>query len=198
MKQEKSKYTVYWYLVLILLGAWAGLLAGVAVDGAVDKSGRIDITLLKTPDFASIDVYKKLFDEESNAKSGSLIGGFVVFLVIVNSVVNRKRLHRKGEEHGSAKWAGFAEKKKLADKGTIVGKKKGFYLAFKFGFPVIKYGEYSIRKAFIYKELEVVESASTTATGDKENADKTEKARESKPKKGKTKKVKETKQEQTP
>ncbi|MCL2077034.1 MAG: hypothetical protein FWH08_01350 [Oscillospiraceae bacterium] len=87
MKREKSKYVFLWYLVLVLFGAWAGLLIGVATDDAVDDNGRLDISLMETPPFESLETYKKITEEESNASKGALIGGFVVTLVILHITV---------------------------------------------------------------------------------------------------------------
>lgn len=136
--REKSKYAPVWYLLFIIAGAWAGLLIGVATDEAVDENNRLDITMMEMPDITSVETYKKLSDDESNARVGALIGGFVVVLIILQITSNRKRFHRRGEEHGSARWGTLAEKRKLADKGMKVGTK----------------GKRDILKPYIFVELE--------------------------------------------
>jgi type IV secretion system protein VirD4 len=143
MKREKSKYAMLWFAIFVVGGMWAGLLAGVSTDGAVDEGGRIDVQLLEMPDMAEIETYTKVFDNESNARSGAIIGGFVTAIVLYQLNSNKKRLHRKGEEHGSATWASLAEKKKLADKGIVVGEKKTWF------------GSREIKKPYIYVELKL-------------------------------------------
>jgi len=138
MKKEKSKYAAVWYLIFIILGAWAGLLVGVATDEAIDENDRLDITMMEMPDIMNIETYKKLSDDESKARMGAIIGGFAIVLVILQITSNKKRFHRKGEEHGSARWGTLVEKRKLADKGMIVGKK----------------GKKDITKPYIFVELD--------------------------------------------
>jgi type IV secretion system protein VirD4 len=142
MKKEKSKSAYLWYAVFVIAGMWVGILVGVSTDEAIDENNRLDVALMEMPEVADIETYRKIFDDESNARSGALIGGFVVAIVLFQLNSNKKRLHRKGEEHGSATWGSLSEKKKLADKGIVVGKKKTLF------------GKKEIKKPYIYVKLD--------------------------------------------
>jgi hypothetical protein len=121
--KEKSPYTPLLYLLIIVIGFIIGSFCGIALDNARDENGKVDFRQLKAPDISFSVLNDSLKDDDSNAKKGGVAGAFVVFLGIAQATANKKRFHRKGEEHGSAQWGNGAEKRKLADRGIIVGKK---------------------------------------------------------------------------
>jgi hypothetical protein len=110
-KQNDSRLFIL--LIVVIIGAVVGLLVGVSLDGAY-VDGQLDIDLMTMPDVTSIETYMKVNDENSRAKTGAIVGGFAGLIIVMSC--NNKRLHRKGEEHGSSAWATLAEKQKLADK----------------------------------------------------------------------------------
>jgi hypothetical protein len=150
--KEKSPYRPLWFLIFIALGLVIGAFVGISTDNAKDENGKFNLSLMESPPI-SISVLKdKLKDENSNAKKGAMIGGMAVALAIAQITTNNKRYHRKGEEHGSAHWGTLNEKKKLADKGIIIGKRK----AWKF-LPYPRKVEMDVKKPYIQVNLLPIE-----------------------------------------
>ncbi len=110
----------YWFfllivIILVVVGAWAGYV--------VDDVGKIS-KIMKRPEkyfseYAAAEYFLKavlqLFTFEGYTFIGGFVGfllGFVIFAMFAKS---GKRFHRKGVEHGSARWGSQAEKDIIAD-----------------------------------------------------------------------------------
>jgi type IV secretion system protein VirD4 len=124
MPKEKSPYAPLFFLIIIGVGFIIGAFVGISTDTAKNENGKFDFKLMKPPPISFSVLIDNLKNDESNAKKGSMTGGMAVALIIAQLTLNTKRYHRKGEEYGSAHWGMLSEKKKLADKGIIVGKRK--------------------------------------------------------------------------
>jgi type IV secretion system protein VirD4 len=122
--KEKSPYLPLLYIIFILSGFLVGAIIGISADNAEDENGKIDFKKMAMPDISFSILKDSLRDKESNAIKIGFVGGFAVFLAIAHVTSSKKRYHRKGEEHGSAQWGTSAEKRKLADRGIVVGIKK--------------------------------------------------------------------------
>ena len=99
---------------------------GFALDKSKNESGEIDFSGLLASVESSFADYKGILgsitDTETYCCKITFFGAISVGLYILYKYTTKKRLHRKGEEHGSARWATEAEAKRLADKKKV---KKG-------------------------------------------------------------------------
>ena len=115
---------LYAIIVFAVLYVSAGL--GAAMDLSVDDEGVLDFNVLMTQFetvLTSTDTVGAHFtDFSSYSFKITLMVGFALGIYALMKYTSRKRLHRKGVEHGSARWANEKEEKFLADK---VEKKKG-------------------------------------------------------------------------
>lgn len=124
MKKKTDPILLLLYIIIGIALIYFGAALGFAMDNAADKTGKID--------FMSIDFTAALSDAEILAKSAADINtncfqvasltAFIYFIFIAIKYVNRLRLHRKGVEHGSSRWATDSEKKMLADKKKKIKK----------------------------------------------------------------------------
>lgn len=110
----------YWFILLIIIvlvvvGAWAGYV--------VDDVGKMS-KLLKRPEkyfseYATAEYFLKAAIHFISFEGYTFIGGFVGFMlgfiIFAMSAKSSKRFHRKGVEHGSARWGSQAEKDIIAD-----------------------------------------------------------------------------------
>lgn len=115
---------LYAIIVFAVLYVSAGL--GAAMDLSVDDEGVLDFNVLMTQFetvLTSTDTVGAHFtDFSSYSFKITLMVAFALGIYALMKYTSRKRLHRKGVEHGSARWANEKEEKFLADK---IEKKKG-------------------------------------------------------------------------
>lgn len=115
---------LYAIIVFAVLYVSAGL--GAAMDLSVDDEGVLDFNVLMTQFetvLTSTDTVGAHFtDFSSYSFKITLMVAFALGIYALMKYTSRKRLHRKGVEHGSARWANEKEEKFLADKPE---KKKG-------------------------------------------------------------------------
>ncbi len=125
-KKKTSFSTVLIYLCIIAVVIYCIAAMGLAFDKSEKESGEIDFNELLISVESSFSDYKEIFnsvtDTETYCCKFTLLGAIFVGIYILYKYTIQKRLHRKGEEHGSARWATEAEAKKLADKNKV---KKG-------------------------------------------------------------------------
>lgn len=117
-KIDRSTLIIYCIIgVFILIGC---ILMGGAMDCAVDITGHIDFTRLGTgfnyvashPSF----IFSRLTNKNSYVPKMLFVGGATIGLyALYKYSEEKKRLHRRGSEHGSAKWGDDKEIKQLAD-----------------------------------------------------------------------------------
>ena len=93
--------------------------AGTAFDLAKGENGKVDFDLLSKSLDTTVKDAKLVFEmvrQGGYAARIPLFAAFGIGLFWLNKYANRKRFHRKGEEHGSARWANMKEVRSLADK----------------------------------------------------------------------------------
>lgn len=120
MKKKKSSLIYVAYIVGILLVAYIAAAIGKALDLSVKEGGKTDYsqfsgnfeTAFSQPSL----VFSGLKDKKSKTFGFAGFGVIGVVLFILMKSSGKKRLHRRGVEHGSARWATEAEARSLADK----------------------------------------------------------------------------------
>ena len=119
--RKTSKSTLIIYGIIILLIIIACCFIGSAMDYAVTPDGKIDINLMGDG-FNTVFDNPKLIVSSLKNKNGYTpkmlflgVAGTGIFALYKYSE-DKKRLHRRGVEHGSAKWGDEKEMKSLADK----------------------------------------------------------------------------------
>lgn len=119
--RKTSKSTLIIYGIIILLIIIACCFIGSAMDYAVTPEGKIDINLMGDG-FNTVFGNPKLLVSSLKNKNGYApkmlflgVAGTGIFALYKYSE-DKKRLHRRGVEHGSAKWGDEKEMKSLADK----------------------------------------------------------------------------------
>ena len=116
---------LYAIIVFAVLYVSAGL--GAAMDLSVDDEGVLNFNLLMT-EFETVltstdTVGEHFVDFSSYSFKITLMVAFALGIYALLKITSRKRLHRKGVEHGSARWANEKEEQFLRDNAD---KKKTF------------------------------------------------------------------------
>lgn len=121
MKKKKADpLTLILYAIIVFAVLYVSAALGAAMDLSVDDKGVLDFTLLMSQ-FETVlttpDVIMEHFTDFSGygAKITMLVA-FALGIYALMKYTSKKRLHRKGVEHGSARWANEKEEKFLADK----------------------------------------------------------------------------------
>lgn len=106
-------------VIMIIAGVWFGYIVDVTKtdDGEADVMAAVDAI----DDYTNIETFTSavksaVTDENGYARQGAMIcgiAGFIVFAYFASKP--NKRYHRKGEEHGSARWGDDKEKKIIQD-----------------------------------------------------------------------------------
>lgn len=118
-KTSKSTLVIYSIIAVIILTLF--MMLGAAMDFAVKPDGKVDISLIsngfsKITSKPSIIIYL-LKVKGSYAQKMTFFGAMVIGIyALYKYSEEKKRLHRKGVEHGSAKWGDKNEMQSLADK----------------------------------------------------------------------------------
>lgn len=119
-----SQSGIYVIIVFAVLYVSAGL--GAAMDLSVDDEGVLDFNIFMTEVESVLTspeiVWEHFTDFSGYSAKITLIVAFALGIYALMKYTSRKRLHRKGVEHGSARWANEKEEKFLEDKPE---KKKG-------------------------------------------------------------------------
>ena len=118
--------TILLYVIIVFAVLYVSAALGAAMDLSVDDEGVLDFNLLMT-EFETVltstdTVGEHFMDFSSYSFKITLMVAFALGIYALLKITSRKRLHRKGVEHGSARWATEKEEKFLADKPE---KKKG-------------------------------------------------------------------------
>lgn len=118
-KTSRSTLVIYGCIILVLLVLCTML--GAAMDYAVTSGGKIDFSLIEKGFNIIVSNPKLIFSaltrKGSYAPKMLFLGIMIIGIYILYKYTeDKKRLHRKGVEHGSAKWGDEKEMKSLADK----------------------------------------------------------------------------------
>lgn len=121
MPKKTSNITYFVYLVIAILAIVLGCIFGYSIDLTLTDTNRIDIMAAVNQAeavFASpSNAFKyALSDKKSYAFKGGVTGGMIVLIYAAYVSTTKKRFHRKGVEHGSARWGQEKEKLMLKDK----------------------------------------------------------------------------------
>ena len=125
-KKKPDMLTILLYAIIVFAVLYVSAGLGAAMDLSVDDEGVLDFNVLMTQFetvLTSTDTVGAHFTDFSGYSAKiTLIVAFALGIYALMKYTSRKRLHRKGVEHGSARWANEKEEKFLEDKPE---KKKG-------------------------------------------------------------------------
>ena len=120
--------TILLYAIIVFAVLYVSACLGAAMDLSVDDEGVLDFNVLMTQFetvLTSTDTVGAHFtDFSSYSFKITLMVAFALGIYALMKYTSRKRLHRKGVEHGSARWANEKEEKFLADRMSAGSKPK--------------------------------------------------------------------------
>lgn len=120
MKKKKSSLELVVYIIIALFVIYAAAALGTALDMSVTEDGKTDFSQFSINFESSLTqpklVFSALKDKKSKTFALAAFGTVGVVLFAMIKATNKKRLHRRGVEHGSARWATETEARSLADK----------------------------------------------------------------------------------
>lgn len=127
-KKKPDMLTILLYAIIIFAVLYVSAGLGAAMDLSVDDDGVLDFNVLMTQFetvLTSTDTVGAHFtDFSSYSFKITLMVAFALGIYALMKYTSRKRLHRKGVEHGSARWANEKEEKFLADRMSAGSKPK--------------------------------------------------------------------------
>ena len=127
-KKKPDMLTILLYVIIVFAVLYVSAGLGAAMDLSVDDEGVLDFNVLMTQFetvLTSTDTVGAHFtDFSSYSFKITLMVGFALGIYALMKYTSRKRLHRKGVEHGSARWANEKEEKFLADRMLAGSKPK--------------------------------------------------------------------------
>lgn len=120
MKKKKlDPLSIALYAMIVLAVLYVSAALGAAMDLSVDEDGVLDFNLLMSnveSVLTAPDVVGTHFTDLSGYSAKiTLIVAFALGIYALMKYTSRKRLHRKGVEHGSARWANAKEEQFLRD-----------------------------------------------------------------------------------
>lgn len=114
-KKKPDMLTILLYVIIVFAVLYVSAGLGAAMDLSVDDEGVLDFNVLMTQFetvLTSTDTVGAHFtDFSSYSFKITLMVGFALGIYALMKYTSRKRLHRKGVEHGSARWANEKEEK---------------------------------------------------------------------------------------
>ena len=120
--------TILLYVIIVFAVLYVSAGLGAAMDLSVDDEGVLDFNVLMMQFenvLTSTDTVGAHFtDFSSYSFKITLMVAFALGIYALMKYTSRKRLHRKGVEHGSARWANEKEEKFLADRMSAGSKPK--------------------------------------------------------------------------
>ncbi len=122
VKAPKKRFTtaeLVIYGIIIVIALILCILLGGAMD-ASSANGKVDITQLSQGFHVALQhpfqLLKRIADKESNVSKMLVLGMIAIGLIIAYQFTQEpKRLHRKGQEYGSARWGTKKDAKRLID-----------------------------------------------------------------------------------
>lgn len=127
-KKKPDMLTILLYAIIIFAVLYVSAGLGAAMDLSVDDEGVLDFNVLMTQFetvLTSTDTVGAHFtDFSSYSFKITLMVAFALGIYALMKYTSRKRLHRKGVEHGSARWANEKEERFLADRMSAGSKPK--------------------------------------------------------------------------
>mgnify|MGYP004467882427 FL=1 len=127
-KKKPDMLTILLYAIIVFAVLYVSAGLGAAMDLSVDDEGVLDFNVLMTQFetvLTSTDTVGAHFtDFSSYSFKITLMVTLALGIYALMKYTARKRLHRKGVEHGSARWANEKEEKFLADRMSAGSKPK--------------------------------------------------------------------------
>lgn len=118
-KKKPDMLTILLYVIIVFAVLYVSAALGAAMDLSVDDEGVLDFNLLITEVESVLTspdtVWEHFTDFSGYSAKITLIIAFALGIYALMKYTSRKRLHRKGVEHGSARWANEKEEKFLCD-----------------------------------------------------------------------------------
>ena len=115
-KKKPDMLTILLYVIMVFAVLYVSAALGAAMDLSVDDEGVLDFNLLMTEVetvlTAPETVWEHFTDFSGYSAKITLIVAFALGIYALMKYTSRKRLHRKGVEHGSARWANEKEERK--------------------------------------------------------------------------------------
>ncbi len=132
MKEPKKPdiITVGIYAVICIAVLYFAAAIGTCLDLSVGENGKTDIDKFSQNLNSTVSdtelVLEHLRMKGSNSLKLAALAAGGLALYVLMKVTDKRKFHRKGEEHGSARWANDKERKSLLD---IPPKKCGVFRA---------------------------------------------------------------------
>lgn len=127
-KKKPDMLTILLYAIIVFAVLYVSAGLGAAMDLSVDDEGVLDFNVLmmqfETVLTSTDTVGAHFTDFSSYSFKITLMVAFALGIYALMKYTSRKRLHRKGVEHGSARWANEKEEKFLADRMSAGSKPK--------------------------------------------------------------------------
>ena len=125
-KKKPDMLTILLYVIIVFAVLYVSAGLGAAMDLSVDDEGVLDFNMMQFENvLTSTDTVGAHFtDFSSYSFKITLMVAFALGIYALMKYTARKRLHRKGVEHGSARWANEKEEKFLADRMSAGSKPK--------------------------------------------------------------------------
>lgn len=122
MPKKKSMTSFIIYIIIAVLLLVIGMWGGYVLQETAHKNGKSNFqrALDKAENYINIEslfnAAKSASSDKGMAQTGALYGGMAGLLIFAYQISKTpKRFHRKGEEHGSARWGTDKEKKSIGD-----------------------------------------------------------------------------------
>ena len=118
-KKKPDLLTIILYVIIVFAVLYVSAALGAAMDLSVDEDGVLDFTVLMSS-FEGVVAAPNVVGEHFTDFSGysakiTMMVAFALGIYALMKYTSRKRLHRKGVEHGSARWANAKEEQFLYD-----------------------------------------------------------------------------------
>ena len=111
--------TISIYAVLAAFVIYFAAALGACFDLSLDENGKLDFDNLANSleeTLADTNLVFSMVKEKGKALIFPVYTAFALILYVLMKITSKKKFHRKGEEHGSARWANSKEIKSLLDK----------------------------------------------------------------------------------
>ncbi len=122
MPQKKSMTSFIIYIVIAVVLLVIGMWGGYVLQETASKNGKANYqrAIDKAGNYANIESFfhaaKSALSDNGMAQTGAMFGGMAGLLIFAYQISKTpKRFHRKGEEHGSARWGTDKEKQSVGD-----------------------------------------------------------------------------------
>ena len=119
--------TISIYSVLVVFAIYFAAALGACFDLSLDASGKADLDKPANSLEAALMDTDMVFEQVKKGEKALQFPIFTAFgigIYVLMKITGKKKFHRKGEEHGSARWANQKEIKSLLDKTSKEQKAK--------------------------------------------------------------------------